>query len=385
MAAYVERGVTPGLVSLVSRGGEAHVEAMGVKALNGKSRVDRDTIFRISSMSKPITAVAALILVEECKLRLDDPIDFWLPELANPRVLKRIDGPVEDTEAAHRPISLRDLLTFRLGTGMLFGTNEQAPILRALADAGFAAGPPQPAKPPAPDAWLERFARIPLMYQPGERWLYNTGSELLGILIARASGTSFDVFLRERIFEPLGMKDTGFFVPANKLTRFTDAYLTQPGGVLQPFDAADGGQWSRPPAFPSGAGGLVSTIDDYHAFARMLLQGGKLGKERILARTSVELMTSDQLTQEQKDRSRLMPSDFQNYGFGFGVSVITRRDRTHENLGQYGWDGGLGTSWRNDPKADFITILLTQASWSSPTPPPISWDFWTAAYQALED
>jgi CubicO group peptidase (beta-lactamase class C family) len=386
MAGYVERGATPGLVSLVSRGGEAHVDSLGVKALGGTSPVERDTIFRISSMTKPITAVATLVLIEECKLRLDDAVDRWLPELANPKVLKRVDGPLEDTEPAHRPISVRDLLTFRLGAGMLFGSPEQMPILRAIAEAGFAPGPPQPAHPPAPDEWLRRFASLPLAYQPGDRWMYHAGSELLGILIARASGKPFDVFLRERVFEPLGMKDTAFSVPADKLDRFTDSYLTAPdSGALQPYDAADGGQWSRPPAFPSGAGGLVSTIDDYHAFARMLLQGGKLGKTRILARPSVELMTSDHLTQAQKARSVLMPGDFENYGFGFGVSVITRRDQIHENVGQYGWDGGLGSTWRNDPREDLVTILLTQAAWTSPKLPLVSVDFLSSTYQALDD
>lgn len=386
MAGYIAREATPGIVTLVSRDDETHIDTLGYKALGAQSRVERDTIFRISSMSKPVTAVAALILVEECKLRLDDSIERWMPELSNRKVLKSLDAPLDHTEPAKRAISVRDLLTFRLGFGMLMGSPDQYPIVRAIIEAGFEPGPPKPARVPPPDEWLKRFATLPLMHQPGERWMYNTGSELLSILIARVSGKPFDVFLRERVFEPLGMKDTGFSVPANKLQRFTHAYLTtSPSGDLKLFDQAEQGDWARAPAFPSGADGLVSTAEDYLAFARMLLNGGKSAKERILARPSIELMTSDQLTPPQKERSRFMPGDFENYGYGFGVSVITRRDYAYENIGQYGWDGGLGSGWRNDPKEGLISIILTQASWTSPKPPLMFHDFWASAYQTIDD
>jgi CubicO group peptidase (beta-lactamase class C family) len=233
---------------------------------------------------------------------------------------------------------------------------------------------------------VRRLGTLPLIYQPGERWIYNTGSDVLGVLIGRAAGQPFEMFLQERIFAPLGMKDTGFSVPGADIGRFATAYATRPdGGALTLFDEAAGGQWSRPPAFPSGAGGLVSTIDDYLAFSRMLLSTGRHGDERILSRPSVEVMTADHLTPAQKGVSGLMPGAFDNDGWGFGVSVVTRRDGLGSAVGSYGWDGGLGTSWRNDPAEAMITILMTQAAWSAPIPPNVNRDFWTLAYQAIDD
>jgi CubicO group peptidase (beta-lactamase class C family) len=386
MAGYVERGEVPGLVALVCRRGEAYVEALGMKALGSSDPVQRDTIFRIASMTKPITAVAAMILVEECKLRLDDPVDQLLPELADRQVLKRLDGPLDDTEPAKRPITLRDLLTFRMGFGIVMAPPGTYPIQAAINDLELGQGPPHPLQPPAPDEWIRRFGALPLLHQPGEKWMYHTGSDVLGVLIARASGQPFEAFLRERIFEPLGMKDTAFSVPSSKLDRLATAYWTNfETGALELYDTTEGGQWSRPPAFPSGGGGLVSTIDDYLAFGRMMQNQGQHGGGRILSRPSVETMTADHLTPAQKALSGLVPGYFDGHGWGFGVAVVTQREDVAAPVGSYGWDGGLGTSWRSDPSEDMVTILLTQASWTSPVPPRVSRDFRTAAYQAIDD
>ena len=386
MAGHVERGEVPGLVALVSRRGEAYVEALGVKALGGSDPVQRDTIFRIASMTKPITAAAAMILVEECKLRLDDPVDRLLPELADRRVLKRLEGPLDDTEPAQRPITLRDLLTFRMGFGIVMAPPGTYPIQTAVDDLLLGQGMPRPSLPPAPDEWIRRFGTLPLMHQPGEKWMYHTGSDVLGVLIARASDQPLEAFLQQRIFEPLGMKDTGFSVPVPKLDRLATAYSTNfETGALELYDPAEGGHWSRPPAFPSGGGGLVSTIDDYLAFGRMMLNQGRHGTQRILSRPSVETMTTDHLTPAQKAASGLLPGYFDGHGWGFGVAVVTRREDVAAPVGSYGWDGGLGTSWRSDHGEEMVTILLTQASWTSPTPPRVSRDFWTAAYQAIDD
>src|ERR1700732_956704 len=219
MAGVFEGGEGPGLVALVSRRGEVHVEALGIKALGGSDPIQRDTIFRIASMTKPITAAAAMILVEECKLRLDDPVDELLPELTDRRVVKRLQGPLDDTEPAKRPITLRDLLTFRMGFGIVMAPPGSYPVQTAVADLLLGQGMPQPSLPPAPDEWIRRFGTLPLMHQPGEKWMYHTGSDVLGVLIARASGQPFDAFLQDRIFEPLGMRDTAFSVPASKLDR----------------------------------------------------------------------------------------------------------------------------------------------------------------------
>jgi CubicO group peptidase (beta-lactamase class C family) len=233
---------------------------------------------------------------------------------------------------------------------------------------------------PEPDEWLRRFATLPLMCQPGERWLYHTGAEVLGILVARASGQPFEEFLRERIFEPLGMTDTAFFVPEAGLGRFVTSYSTDPvTGALDVYDEP-GGQWSKPPAFPSGGAGLVSTGADYLAFAQMLLRGGA----PLLSRPSVEVMTTDQLAPEQKAIGGFYRDDFAARGWGFCVGVVTRRLHPAAPVGQYGWDGGLGSIWRNDPSEHLTSVLLTNAAWTSPRPPDIALDFLTAAYAAID-
>ena len=384
MAGYVERGDVPGLVTLVSRRGEIHIDEIGTQAFSESPPMRHNTIFRISSMTKPIIAVATMILVEEGKVQLDEPVDALLPELADRQVLKRLDGPLDEIVPAKRPITARDLLTFRMGFGQMMVQPDAYPILLAANEQQIGMGPPGPSTMPASDEWMHRLGSLPLMHQPGEQWMYNTGSDVLGVLIARASGQPLETFLRERIFEPLGMKDTSFSVPEAALARLVTSYWRNPmNGKLTVYDEAASSQWSRPPAFPSGAGGLVSTIDDYLAFGQMMLAQGKYGNERILSRLSIEAMTTDQLTPEQKAVSSLVPGFFDNHGWGLGVSVITKRDDISAVPGRYGWDGGMGTSWYSDPKEDMITILMTQCFFASPKPPNVS--FWTLAYQAIDD
>src|SRR6185437_388391 len=264
----------------------------------------RDSLFRIASLTKPVVAAAAMILVEECKLRLDDPIDRWLPELADRRVLRAIDGPLDDTVPAKRAITLRDLLTFRPGYGMIMVFPDRYPVQKAIAEAGLAPGPVFPSFPP--DELMRRYGSLPLIHQPGERWLYNSGTEILGVLVARAAGTTFGEFLRDRIFAPLDMKDTAFHVPQAKRGRFATCYTrNQATQRLEVFDDPVTGKFADPPVFENGSAGLVSTADDFNAFAQMLLDGGRVGSKRILSRPSVELMTTDQLTSAQKQGSEL--------------------------------------------------------------------------------
>jgi CubicO group peptidase (beta-lactamase class C family) len=380
LVAHVKAGRTPGLVALAARRGEVHVDAIGVTSLGGATPMTRDTIFRVASMSKPITAVAALILVEECRLRLDDPVDDLLPELANRCVLRAPDASLDDTVPATRSITLRDLLTFTWGLGI--GEPWDSPLVQALFAIGQ--GVPNPRAFAAPDEFMRQLGALPLMHQPGERWIYNTGSDVLGVLIARASGQPFDEFLRERIFDPLGMRDTGFSVPDEHATRFTTSYTTNAQtGALELFDAADG-QWATPPAFTSGAGGLVSTVDDFLAFGEMLRNGGAFNGERVLSRAAVDVMTSDHLTPEHKAHPTLVPGAWDNVGFGFGVSMITRRTELWGSVGAFGWDGGLGTSFLVDPAEELVLILLTNASFTSPELPLHHRDFRTGVYAALE-
>ena len=381
LARHVDGGDVPGLVALVSRRGEIHADVIGRMAVDGPP-MQRDTIFRIASMTKPVTAVAAMILVEECRLRLDDPLDRWLPELADRKVLRSIESEIHDTVPAKRAITLRDLLTFRLGLGMIPVFPARYPIQMAIADAGFAPGPVFPSFPP--DELLRRYGTLPLVYQPGERWLYDAGSQILGVLIARVAGTSFAGFLQERIFGPLSMSDTAFHVPQHKLSRFATCYARDhASGSLKVFDAPATGKYAAPPVFENGSAGLVSTADDFNAFAQMLLNGGRLGTERILSRPSVELMTSDQLTPEQRLGSELLLGA--SRGWGFGLSVVTARDDLCDVPGRYGWVGGYGTSWYSDPREAMTGILLTQRVMDSPEPTRVFSDFWTLAYQAIDD
>ena len=385
MEAHVDRGELPGLVTVVSRRGAVHVDTIGTTAIGGRDPMRRDTIFRITSMTKPIAAAAAMILVEECALRLDDPVDRLLPELADRRVLRRLDGPLDDTVPANRPIVVRDLLTFRMGLGVMLGPGDAYPIQRAIRELGIVGfGPPDPSTPHEPDEWMRRLGTLPLMHQPGEQWRYNTGSYVLGVLIARASGQPLETFLRERIFEPLGMRDTGFSVPAAKLDRLASCYRADPqAGALVLHDGVADSRWSRPPAFPDAGAGLVSTIDDYRAFGQMMLDGGSWRGERILSRLAVEAMTADQITPQQKAVSEFFPGFWDSHGWGFGVSVVTRRDDVSAVPGRYGWDGGYGTSWSSDPAEGMVAILMTQVG--PPGAASVHSDFWTAAYAAIDD
>jgi CubicO group peptidase (beta-lactamase class C family) len=381
LAAHVSAGDMPGVVALVSRHGEVHVEAVGTLSFGGAPMM-RDTIFRIASMTKPVIAAATLMLVEEGKLRLDDPVDAFLPELADRKVLKAIDGPVEDTVPARRPITARDLLTFTFGMGAVMVWPAKDPIQHAAAAQGLAPGPFQPDV--TADEFMKRLGSLPLFHQPGERWLYHTGSDVLGVLIARVTGKSLETALHERLFAPLGMRDTGFQVPAAKLDRFASAYMMDPQAKkLRFFDDASHSRWSKPPPFASGGGGLVSTVDDFHAFYRMLLSYGLHDGERLLARPTVELMMSDQLTAEQKQGAEL----FFGHGasWGMGGAIVTRRTDVFTTPGRFGWDGGYGTSAHLDPAENMIGILMTQRMMESPTPPKVSRDFWTGAYQAFND
>ena len=383
MQRYVERGYTPGLVTLVRQRGRQFVDAIGTMAFDSALPMRRDTIFRLASMTKPVTAVGAMILVEECKVRLDEPVHDWLPELKDRRVLRTIESPLDDTVPARRPITLRDLLTFRAGYGEMLFLSPACPLQKAMAAARLPltewlfAG--------TPDEFMKRLGALPLAHQPGERWLYHMGCEILGVLIARVSGQSLGSFLRERIFEPLGMMDTGFFVPEAKLDRLPTCYGTDlVSGRLVVLDEARGGQLARPPLFEAGAGGLVSTVDDMAAFGQMMLNKGVFGRERVLSRPSVELMTRDHLTAEQKAVSPFFPNFWKDKGWGFGLGVITARD-DFPSVGRFGWDGAFGTSWHVDPKEEMVGILMTQRRPDALDIPALTLDFWTSAYQLIAD
>jgi CubicO group peptidase (beta-lactamase class C family) len=344
--AVKDQGV-PGVVAAVAKGDDLHVTQAGVMALGGDP-IRRDTLFRISSTTKPITAAVVLALVDANLLDMDEPVDQLLPELSDRRVLRHPDGPLSDTAPADRPITLRDLLTFTWGFGMqgaMFMAPEPWPILEATVERELhTLGPPEPGTTPDPDTWLARLGELPLLAQPGERWLYHSGSQVLGVLVSRAAGAPFGDVLRERILAPLGMADTAF--AAVDISRLATAYEDR-DGTLVITDPPDG-QWSEPPVFPDGAGGLVSSADDLVAFGRMLIQGGG----PVLSSWAVAEMTRNQLTDEQ--RGNVWPgfSFLDGRGWGYGMSVL--------DDGSYTWEGGMGTTWTNVPSEDLTVVVLTQ-------------------------
>jgi CubicO group peptidase (beta-lactamase class C family) len=388
LSGYVERKEMPGLVALVSHHDDVHVEVLGTLALGHSAPMKRDTIFRIASITKPITAVAAMILVEECRLRLDDSIEPWLPELANRRVLKSISSQLDDTVPALRAITVRDLLTYRMGFGSVMAATNTYPIQKLIREYHIGGdGPMLPSQALGMDEWLQKLGSLPLLAQPGERWMYHVSGDVLGTLIARVSGQSLGRFMRERIFDPLGMKDTAFHVPAEKIGRLPAFYFfNHQTKNLEFFDHPVNSAWRTEPPSESGGGGLVSTIDDYFAFSRMMLNKGlgegRHGREKILSRATVELMTSDQLTPEQRTGSEIFFGTHSSWGLGMAVDI--RRKEIYHNPGRFGWTGGFGTTAYTDPAEGMIGILFTQRMMDSPESPKVFTDFWTLAYGAME-
>jgi len=351
----IDHGDIVGVVTLLWRRGEvAQVNTLGWQDQEAKIAMRRDSIFRIASMSKPITGVATMMLVEEGKIGLHDPVTKWLPELADRKVLNAPDGPLAETHAAPQPITVADLLTHR--SGILYDFTATGPLAAAIEQAL----PRASSNDLTPDEWLKRLATLPLAFDPGSRWNYGLSVDVLGVLIQRVSGTSFPDFLQRRIFEPLGMKDTGFWLPKDKLGRLAVTYGGEPGHrtpAPMPLPAA-------PPAFASGGGGLLSTADDYARFARMLEGLGKLEGTRLLSRQSVELMTTNWLTPEQR-KQRFLGLDFWG-GQGFGLTMSVVDDIARQSAmgiaskGAFGWPGAFGTWWQADPAEDMVMVYMVQ-------------------------
>ncbi|MBU2661918.1 beta-lactamase family protein [Actinoplanes bogorensis] len=350
MAARVERGEFPGLVGLVARGDDVQVDALGVTEFGGDVPMRRDTVFRITSMTKPVLAAVTMMLAEDDVLDLEQPVAAFLPELAGQRVLVRPDAPLDETVEPVRPVTIEDLLTFTLGFGNLIGSGGEVdpdyPIVRAWRDAGLRLAEPEPRTTLGPDEWIERFGALPLIHQPGEKWMYNTGTLVLGVLLARAAGRPLGDLLHERVFAPLGMTSTGFWLPAERIADRPTHYLN---GEAPPGEPAD--VWTRPPVFPSGSAGLLSTADDYLAFARLLLRGGVHGGTRLMSEKSVAAMTTNHLSDAQIEGGGFFLS---GSGWGYGLAVT--------ETGRYGWSGGFGTDWFNDPRQDLTFIVLSQVS-----------------------
>ncbi len=349
----VDNGLLAGAVTLVWQAGKVlQVNQIGYRDVEAGLPMQRDTVFRIASMTKPITVAAAMSLVEQGKLSLRDPVSRWLPELADIKVLADPHGPLDKTVPAMRPITIDDLMTHRSGLAYTFSVT--GPIARAYSTVSLR----QDA-----DHWLAEVAQLPLVHQPGERLTYSHSTEVLGIVLSRIEGKPLQDVLAERILGPLGMTDTGFYLSPEARRRAATMYKVDADSrlshdVMGPAPIA-------PPRFSQGGGGLWCTVDDYLAFARMLLGGGEVDGVRVLSEDSVRLMRTDRLTEAQKRIPFLGMPYRQGRGFGLNLSVVTDPVQSAPlfgpgGVGTFTWPGAWGTWWQADPTAELILIYLIQ-------------------------
>ncbi len=359
--ARVATGDPPGLVALIARGEAVWTHASGLRDVAAGAPMARDTVFAIASAGKPLTAVSALQLVEDGVLGLDSPVDRWLPELRDRSVLRDLAAPLDDTVPARRAITLRDLLTCRMGLGAVFADPAGAPVLSRMAELELAPGPRLFGH--GADEFMRRIGTLPLVHQPGERWLYHSGLDVAGVLVARASGMSLEAFQRERIFAPLGMADTGFSAPAARLA----TVYRREGARLVVHNPASGTSFAEPPPFQAGGGGQVATVDDLLAFGRMLLGGGAWRGRRVLSEASVREMLTDQVTPEQKAASPFFPGFWEAHGWGLGIGLV-KPAPTHApgSRARFGWWGGFGTTFFADAGLDTVALLFTGRIMAAP-------------------
>jgi CubicO group peptidase (beta-lactamase class C family) len=344
---HVDAGAIPGGVALVGAG-NAEVVAAGAASIGGHP-MGEDAIMRIQSMTKAITSVAALRLVEAGRLELDQSLVDWLPELADRQVLRSPMAELDDTVPARRAITLRHLLTNASGYGMVI---QASPLQQAMAANGTEAGPEPPAI--SADEWLRRLTELPLAFQPGEGWRYHHSFAVLGILISRVTDRPLGEHLAEDVFGPLEMTDTALWVAEAKLDRLPAAYRHGEGGLVE-IEPAGGGFYAGPPPFDVSHGELVSTARDYHRFARMLAEGGRVNGQPMISPDHLRQMASDQVPAACKTTGSFFPGFWDGMGWGFGVAVKTEGPQR----GRIGWAGGLGTDFFADPDGT-VGILLTQ-------------------------
>lgn len=374
MQHYIDEHKLAGITSLIARRGKVvHFEKFGMADIDAGTPMAADTIFRIYSMTKPITSVAALMLFEEGALRLNDPVATYLPEFKETKVL----GPDGKLVPMARPMTIRDLLTHTAGLSYGFDGNFGIDQLYSQHVWGPMAANPGPTLA----EWIGSIARQPLYFQPGTRYLYSLATDVLGYLVQVVAGMPFDDFLQERIFAPLGMVDTAFAVPSAKLARFAATYGPQEGGGLKVTDVPADSKFARPAARLSGGGGLLSTSGDYLRFAQMLLNKGELDGVRLLGRKTVELMTTNHLA----DGVYVDNDPATGLGFGLGVSVLLNlgKSQTLGSVGNYGWGGAANTNFWIDPQEELIGILMLQFMPSGTY--PVIPDFKILTYQALVD
>jgi CubicO group peptidase (beta-lactamase class C family) len=354
----VASGDIPGVVCLVwRRGAILQLDALGLRNIEAQLPVERNTIFRIASMSKPVTSVAALKLIEQGVMRLEDPIAKWAPEFSQMRVLRRPDGPLEDTYPAPREITVEDLLTHR--SGLAYSFTAKGLLAKSL-DERFGL---KLEHWRSPEEWMGALGALPLSYSPGERFNYSHGTDVLGFIIGRAARSNLREAMQELLFAPLGMADTDFWIPPQKRDRAAILYRSPAQGVFTPT-ALPGFTDDSPPFITAGGQGLVSTADDFLAFARMLLQDGEFNDKRILSKESVRLLTTNRLTPAQRRDIQFGIPFFMAQGFGLGVSVVSDLERNSwmglGSAGAFGWPGLFGGWWQADPAQQTVMLWLQQ-------------------------
>ena len=348
-----DAGMLAGAVTVVWQRGEVlQVNEIGYRDVDAGMPMQRDTLFRIASMTKPVTVATAMSLVDEGKLALRDPIARWAPEMADVRVLDDPRGPLDRTHPARRAILIEDLLTHT--SGLAYGFSVSGPISHAYVRLPFNRGP---------DAWLTELAALPLVHQPGDKVTYSHATDLLGVIVSRVEDKPFYQVLDERILGPTGMPDTGFFVSAEARRRAATMYRIDDEGRLR-HDVM-GPPHIKPPAFPNAGGGLLSTADDYLRFVRMVLGDGIIDGVRVLSPESARLMRTDRLTDEQKRHKFLGAPYWVGRGFGLNLSVVTDPAKSAPlfgpgGLGTFSWPGAYGTWWQADPSADLILLYMIQ-------------------------
>ena len=364
IGAIVNAGALAGAATIIWRGGKVvQTACVGWRDVEARLPIERDTLFRIASMTKPITSTAALMLMEEGRFALSDPISRFAPEFSEMRVMRSTTGPLDQTDPAERPITFEDLLTHR--SGLTYGSFHPGPIAKAYDEA--LGGDID--SHVSPDDWIAGLAALPLIDQPGAAFHYGQSTDLLGLLIARIEDAPLGDVLERRIFGPLGMKDTGFTVPPDKRGRRAEAYGFDEAGQLTKRLAGPGGSFlpERPEdmEYVSGGAGLWSTLDDYLAFARMFLGAGAIDGVRLLRQETVALMASNRLTESQRATSEMMglPIFAAGHGFGMGVAVVMEPEKALPALcgggvGAVGWPGAFGTWWQADPNDESVLIFL---------------------------
>jgi len=376
MQGYVDRGQFAGIVTLIARKGKVvHLETVGWQDLESRRPMSAETIFQIYSMTKPITSAAVMMLCEEGKLRLWDPVSRYLPEFKEARVMAaRPDGD-HDLVPARREMTIHDLLTH--SGGLSYGSEENSALDKLYRETLQRL---DEEVEPVLEKWMQAFAqaRLPLAFHPGTGFRYSFSIDVLGYVLQLASGQPFDEFLKERIFTPLGMPDTDFWVPPEKADRLAVIYGPDGNGRLKPVKGFLPEPLTQPTRNPSGGGGLLSTIGDYFRFGQMLLNGGKLDEVRLLGRKTVEYMMQNHLPES------VHPMGEAANGFGLGGAVLLHPGLSHRpgSVGKFGWGGAANTEWWIDPAEELQCLIMLQ--YMPCFTIPIVEDFAQLAYQALE-